>query len=199
MKIESLSFRRILNSHVQFTSEFVVELDDGRVGAAAAPQGETISVYEDSASPAGPEAVMARLEKDSVLHTPHTQETFDAYLEQNISALGRNNAFALSLALFDAQSRTESVFSLLGRPEASLRAPRLCLNILNGGRHAYTNPVLSDFSELMLVSRSNDPEKVVADHNEVQRRVREGLAGLDRVVVNGNPVHRFNTADNREC
>ena len=199
MKLRSLSFRRILNSHARFTAEYVVELDDGRVGAGAAPQGETISVYEDSVSPAGPEAVLARLKNDSLLDVPQTQETFDAYLERNIATLGRNNAFALSLALFNAQARTQSALRLLGRPEAPLRAPNLCLNILNGGRHAYTNPVLSDFSEFMLVSRTNDLDEVVRDHDEVQRKVREGLLKLERVVVNGNPVHRFRTADNREC
>ena len=199
MKITSLSFRRILNSHAEFTVEFVIELNDGRVGAGAAPQGETISVYEDKTSPAGPESVVVRLKKDAILDAPLTQESFDAYLEQNIHALGRNNAFALSLALFDARSRTEPPFRLLGRPEAPLRAPNLCLNVLNGGRHAYTNPVLSDFSEFMLVSRSNNMEKVVRDHAEIQRKVREGLLALERVVVNGNPVYRFSTLDNREC
>jgi enolase len=199
MNIKSVSFRRILNSHAEFTTEFVVELDDGRLGAGAAPQGETISVYEDRASPAGPESVVARLKTDSMIDSPLTQESFDAYLERNIPTLGRNNAFALSLALFNAQAATEPAFRLLERPEAPLQAPRLCLNVLNGGRHAYTNPVLSDFSELMLVSRSNDVAKVVRDHAEVQRKVREGLQTLERIVVNGNPVHRFGTPDNREC
>ena len=199
MKIKSLSFRRILNSHAEFTAEFAVELDDGRVGAGAAPQGETISVYEDKGTPAGPETVIARLKTDSVLDTPQTQETFDAYLERNIPRFGRNNAFALSLALFNARAQSESVFELFGRPETRPQPPNLCLNILNGGRHAYTNPVLSDFSEFMLVSRTNDMERVIRDHAEIQRKVREGLLKLERVVVNGNPVHGFSTPDNREC
>jgi len=199
LKIDSLSFRRILNSHAEFTTEFVVQLDDGRVGAGAAPQGETISVYEDREDPAGPESVVARLKMDAVLDAQLAQETFDAYLAQNVAVLGRNNAFALSLALFNAQARTESVFRLLGRPEPSLRPPNLCLNILNGGRHAYTNPVLSDFSEFMLVSRGNNLNKIVRDHSEIQKAVRDGLNKLERVVVNGNPVHKFRTTDNREC
>jgi enolase len=199
LKINSLSFYHVLDSHAELTTEFVVELDDGRVGAAAAPRGETISVYEDRGSPSGPEPVLARLKKDAVLDAQLSQETFDAYLAQNVAALGRNNAFALSLALFNAQARTEPVFRLLGRPEPSLRPPNLCLNILNGGMHAYTNPVLSDFSEFMLVSRGNDIEKIVHDHKEIQKTVREGLNKLERVVVNGNPVHKFRTPDNREC
>jgi enolase len=176
-----------------------MELADGRVGAGAAPQGETISVYEDRGSPIDPESVIEWLKRDSVLDALLSQDSFDDYLERNISRIGRNNAFALSLALFNARAQTESAFDILGRRESRLQAPFLCLNVLNGGWHAYTNPVLSDFSEFMLVSRSNDIEKVITDHAQVQRKVREGLLKLERVVVNGNPVHQFAAPDNREC
>ena len=80
-----------------------------------------------------------------------------------------------------------------------LTPPFLCLNILNGGWHAYTNPVLSDFHEYILVAKSTDLEDVIGDHNDIQRTVKERLLGQTKTVVSGNPVNRFATADNREC
>ena len=46
--IKSLTCRRVLNSHVEFTNEFVVEFEDGAVGTGSSAQGETISIYEDN-------------------------------------------------------------------------------------------------------------------------------------------------------
>ncbi|MCK7480590.1 MAG: hypothetical protein M0C28_27700 [Candidatus Moduliflexus flocculans] len=40
---------------------------------------------------------------------------------------------------------------------------------------------------------------MIADHNEIQKAVREKLRGQTKTVVSGNPVNRFATADNREC
>jgi hypothetical protein len=77
--------------------------------------------------------------------------------------------------------------------------PRLCLNILNSRLHAYTNPVVSDFSEYLLVPNHDNVHKVMLDHAEIQRGVREGLARCKRVVVNQKPVHRFKSIDNKEC
>lgn len=199
MKLTSISHRRILNSHGDFTVEYVVAGDDGRLGVGAAPQGETLSIYEDERVAIDPETIIASMKRDRVFDTPHTQETFDAYLEQHMPRIGRNNAFALSLAFFNAQLQSESVFELFGRRESPLRPPALCLNILNGGWHAYTNPVLSDFHEYILVSRTNDVERMIRDHAEVQKTVRERLLNLERTVVKNNPVHRFKTSDNREC
>jgi enolase len=199
MKIASIAHRRVLNSHVEFTNEFVIGLDDGRVGTGAAPQGETLSIYENERCAIDAEAIVHSMKRDGVFDVPRTQETFDGYLESQIPMIGRNNAFALSLAFFNARRHGESLHELFGIPVSVLRAPALCLNILNGGRHAYTNPVLSDFHEYLLVSRTNDIERMIADHAEVQRMVRERLMGLERISVHGNPVHRFATRDNREC
>jgi enolase len=199
MRVKSISCRRILNSHGDFTGEYSVELDDGRIGAGAAPQGETLSIYEHERVAIDPGTIIESMRRDRVFDVPLTQETFDEYLEQHIPLIGRNNAFALSLAFFNARKEVESIFRLFERGESPLTAPALCLNILNGGWHAYTNPVLSDFSEYLLVSRSNDIERTIRDHGAIQRTVRERLINLERLVVKGNSVHRFRTLDNREC
>jgi enolase len=197
--IESISYRLILNSHVQFTTEFIVKLADGSTGLGAGPKGETISIYEDRKISISPESIISRIQADGVTGRETDQQGFDAYLQQLIPLIGRNNAYSLSLAFFNATSVTRSVFELFGKPQAKLEPTYLCLNILNGGWHAYTNPVLSDFSEFMLVARSNDIQDVIRDHNEVQRVVKEKLITQTKTVVSGNPVSCFATRDNREC
>jgi enolase len=197
--IKSLACRRVLNSHVEFTNEFIVELEDGSIGIGSSSQGETISIYEDKKVSISPATIIERIKSDGHLGRPRTQEDFDFYLHQNIALFGRNNAFGLSLAFFNAQGACQSAFDLFSLPRAKLSPPCLCLNILNGGWHAYTNPVLSDFSEFMLVAKSNNIEEVICLHNEIQRVVEERLLKQPKTVVSGNVVNRFATADNREC
>jgi len=196
--IRSVSFRKVLNSHVLFTNEFLVEFDDGSVGRAASPQGETVSIYEDRTIDIDPGAIVRTIATDGLTGRPLDQAAFDSYLEKHLAPFGRNNAFALSEAFFAATLRTRSAAELFGRPQVEWRLPRLCLNILNGGSHAYTNPVLSDFSEFMLVAKSLDLAEVVAEHNAIQEAVREKQLKQPKVVVSGHPVNSFATRDNRE-
>ncbi|UCE29311.1 MAG: hypothetical protein JSV85_00825 [Candidatus Bathyarchaeota archaeon] len=62
-KIESVDQRKILNSHAQFTTEFVFELDDGTIGVGSSPRGETTSIYEKDKQ-ARPQRVIERLHRD---------------------------------------------------------------------------------------------------------------------------------------
>lgn len=196
--IKSIACRKILNSHVEFTNEFIVELVDGSVGIGASPQGETISIYEDRKDSIKPHTIIATIKKDGLMGTSLDQASFDQYLKSHIPHFGRNNAYGLSEAFFDATLKTRSAFDLLGKSEMKLGFPRICLNVLNGGWHAYTNPVLSDFSEFMLVPKSNNLLEVIREHNEIQRVVRERQLSQSKTVVSGNPVNSFSTRDNRE-
>ena len=198
-EIKKISCRTILNSHVEFANEFIIELTDGSVGLGGSPQGETISIYEDRKIAIGPEMIIGRLGKAGVIGRDIDQEGFDAALEREIPLMGRNNAFGLSLAFFNAAQGSRPLQELFGRPKAKLTRPFLCLNILNGGWHAYTNPVLSDFHEYILVAKSADLEDVIRDHNDIQRTVKERLLTQTKTVVSGNSVNRFATTDNREC
>jgi enolase len=197
--VKSIACRKILNSHVEFTNEFIVELVDGAVGIGGSPQGETISIYEDKKITISPDTIIRKLEEVGCVGREIDQETFDDGLQRQIPLIGRNNAFSLSLAFFNATRKTLPLFELFGKPKTRLQPPFLCLNILNGGRHAYTNPVLSDFSEYILVAKSTNVEDVIGNHNEIQRVVKEKLLGQTTTVVSGNPVNRFATADNKEC
>ena len=196
--IQSIACRKVLNSHVKFTHEFILTLENGASGYGASSQGETISIYEDKKVSIDADSIIQTITRDGLIGAPLDQAAFDAYLQRHIAQFGRNNAFGLSEAFFNADNQSKTIFESFDRPPARLTPPHICLNILNGGWHAYTNPVLSDFSEFMLVAKSTDLQEVIAEHNEIQRVVNERLLRQTKTVVSGNPVNCFPTADNRE-
>ena len=118
---------------------------------------------------------------------PHSTLTFKGAFPP----LGETTPLPSSEAFFSATRSTRSAFELFNRPKKELEPPRLALNILNGGWHAYTNPVLSDFSEFMLVAKSRNIAEVVPEHNAIQRIVKEKQLGQPKIVVSGNPVNGF--------
>lgn len=197
--IKSISFRKVLNSHVKFTNEFIIELENDAIGYGASPQGETISVYEDKKVTIEPGTIIEKIRQDGNLGKPLDQVGFDEYLQRYISYFGRNNAFGLSLAFFNAVNHSTSPIELYSKQQKKMTPPYICLNILNGGWHAYTNPVLSDFSEFMLVAKSNNLEELITNHNEIQQKVKERQLVQSKTVVSGNPVNSFSIRDNREC
>lgn len=198
-KIKSIKCIRILNSHLGFTNEFVIELENGNIGTGASPQGETIGIYEDRMTRSDTQKIIEEIQQYRLLVNALTQSDFDDFLRLKTKQFGRNNCWALSLAFFNAIHFPLHKFWAERGVKAGAKFPRLCLNILNGGQHAYTNPVLSDFSEYLLVPKHDTVHKVIRDHAEIQREVKEGLARCERIVVNQNPVHRFKTTDNAEC
>ncbi len=197
-RIRSIRGRRILNSHVGLTNEFVIELESGGIGVGASPQGETISVYEDASTRSDVKAIIREIRRAPLLDSPVSQADFDEYLHGNMKMLGRNNCWALSLAFFNAvQHAPFGPWRSGGKGPAGF--PLLCLNVLNGGHHAYTNPVLSDFPEFLIVPRDNDVSKMIRDHADVQAEVRKRLASCERLAVNQNPVHRIGSGSNGDC
>lgn len=197
-KIKSIKCHEILNSHVNFTNEFIILFEDGSVGVASSPQGETVSIYEDRKITIDPQKIISTLQNDGLIGKVFDQNSFDAYLKQQIPVFGRNNVYGLSEAFFYATNKTQSFFELFAKQKTKLESPHICFNILNGGWHAYTNPVLSDFSEFMLVSKSNNLNEVIEEHNEIQRVVKEKQLSQSKTLVSGNPVNCFATRDNRE-
>lgn len=196
--IKSIKHRKILNSHVEFTTEFIIELSDGSIGIGSSPRGETISIYEDKKITITPDSVIEILKQDGLLGKDINQEILDEYLLDRIPAIGRNNAFSLSLAFFNASTGGKLQYESLNKSKIPLSPPRLCLNILNGGTYAYTNPVLSDFSEYMLVAKTNNIEQVIGQHSEIQKAIKKELNQLSRINIAGNLVHRFEVNDNRK-
>jgi enolase len=198
LQIKSLHSRRILNSHGQFTNEFIIFLDNGSVGRGASPKGETISIYEHKHYDISPKAIIELFEKDGMFNNALSQEDLDIYLEEKISLWGRNNCYALSLAFFDAcEQHTHTNTIETGSMENKF-IPKLCINILNGGNHAYTNPVQSEFSEFLLVAKTNDIISVLDEHLLIQNTVKDLLSEKEKVYVNKNLVHKSDHSDNRD-
>lgn len=194
--IKRIHWRKILNSHAEFTNEFIVELEDGSIGVGSAPRGETISIYEDKVCASDGEAITRKIISDGCFHKPLSQENWDAYLQQNVNHFGYGNCFAISLAFYNAVENVQSDARMTERMGQKRFFPRLCLNILNGGRYAYTNPVLSDFPEYLLVPKNNNLFEMIDDHGQIQRRIREKLVGCDKVIVNNNPVSKLQGSNN---
>lgn len=182
--IRSIGYRTILDSHVGLTVEYIIELQSGACGVGSTSRGETIGIYEDRGLPVDPRRVVDALEEGGRLVTISDQVAFDSYLGESVGDFGKNTCFALSVAYFDALVQSGLVASPTG-----CKLPRLCLNVLNGGFHAYTNPVLSDFHEFIIVPRQDDLMTSIEEHGRVQQLVKERLLSCEKAVVNGNPVN----------
>lgn len=194
--IKSMHFRKILNSHVQFTNEYIIELDNGTFGFGAAPKGETVSLHRKTKVSLDPIDIIEKFRQDGMLNVPLSQQDLDAYLESRMGIFGIGSCYALSLAFLDAHKGSarwvEATDSL---PNSHF--PKICLNVLNGGWHAYTNPVLSDFPEFLLMARSSDIKETIDQHNEIQSRIHDALSKCDKVTINGNAVNRQKENENR--
>ena len=198
MLIKSVHNRRILNSHGEFTNEFIIFLNNGSVGRGASPKGETISIYEDKHIDISPNKIIDTLQKDGMLYKPINQEDLDSYLEEKIGFFGRNNSYALSLAFYDANEHFMQTDTIENGKIQNNHIPKLCINILNGGNHAYTNPVQSEFSEFLLVAKTNNLISFLNDHELIQSRVKDKLAKMDKIYINKNLVHKSEHGDNRD-
>jgi len=195
-KIKQIHYRKILNSHGEFTNEFTVELENSSIGVGSASRGETISIYEDKVFSSDAEAIIRKIISDGCFRKPLSLQKWDAFLQQNVNHFGYGNCFALSLAFYNAVANVRSDARIAERTGRKPFFPKLCLNMLNGGRYAYTNPILSDFPEYLLVSRNNNLFEMIEDHGQIQRGMRERLMGCDKVIVNSNPVNKLKGSNN---
>lgn len=196
--VRDISSRKVLNSHLGLTNEFVVELDGGDVGVGASSQGETISIFEDRGTRTDAGRIIEEMRADRLFDRSMTQSDLDRFLEERMKRFGRNNCWAISLAFFNAVHSPSSKLWRAKNSEDTVIFPRLCLNVVNGGNHAYTNPALSDFPEYLYVPRFDDVRRVLQDHEAMQADIMENLAKCQRKVINGNPVSCFDSLDNRE-
>ncbi|TFH21351.1 MAG: hypothetical protein E4H10_15520 [Bacteroidia bacterium] len=196
--IKSVHYRSILNSHGEFTTEFIIFLNNGSIGRGASPKGESISIYEDKHIDISPKKIIDVLKKDGVLDKPMNQEDLDSYLEEKMGIFGRNNSYAISIAFYDAHEQIRQFDTIEDGSTKNDFIPKQCINILNGGNHAYTNPVQSDFHEYLLVAKTHDLESVINDHELIQRRVKEKLAKKDKIYINKNLVSKAEHGDNRD-
>lgn len=177
--------RAILDSHLAWTPEFEIHLADGRVGRGSAPRGETPSAFETEGTT--PMAAMAAQAADALLGRTFDQRALDAVLDTWVPTWGPQATLALSIAHY---------LAIGGEIAPADEPPRLLLNVLNGGLHAYTNPIESDFHEVMLYAVDRDLTATADAYRVVLDRTRERLRSHPTIDVGGNPVHRLGTPAN---
>lgn len=178
--ISELDGRLVLDSHLAWTPEFELRLDGSRGGRGSAPRGETLSIFERVGSRSLDDMVDEA--RATLVGNPFDQESFDAALEPLVPSWGAQATLALSIA-----------FYLASRPQhaaARRRFPRLLLNVLNGGMHAYTNPVMSELHEIMIYALSEDLRQTADAYRVVLDAIKVELAHHPRVAVGTNEVHR---------
>jgi enolase 1/2/3 len=205
MKIQHISARTVMNSLARPVLEVVVTLEDGTSAFGSAPEGETTGRFEDrTAAPESLASIVAAVDRDPSVRAAAGQSAVDAALSERPDPLPNAVSLGISLAYLHAMAKAGGVedFIILEQMAGSDRdddaeVPRLLLNVLNGGAHARTNPVLSDFPEFLLVPCSSDVDRYVEMFHAIDRVVRERLAGLDREIVDGAIVHVAPSRSNR--
>ena len=178
--ITGIEHRPILDSHLGWTTEYVIRLDDGSVGHGSAPMGETRSTFESdgSVTPASIASDLAGLAAGRAW----TQEALDAELGERVPTWGAASAYALSTAFADASGSW-------GISHEEPYLPRLLVNVFNGSLHAYTNPVRSNFHEILLVPPHGTPIGAQIDAaRSLLHAAQVRLRGLAVAEVNGNRV-----------
>jgi enolase len=193
--LESVSSGLTINSKGCATDEYGLRFEDGAAGRGSAPLGETRSCYEAEAGGIDNRSVVHVLTADGILGREFSQAEFDQYLAGKGARIGPSAVYALSCAFFEAALESSGRRNHPG----GIRPPRFCLNILNGGRHAYTNPVLSDFHEYLLLPKHADIALLLDDHRSIQDRVRSQLSATETTRVSGNTVHVLGGQGNRDC
>lgn len=202
--IKKIHCRPVLNSLAKWTHEFTIELSDHSKGRGISPEGETLSCYEQPTLSFN--RVVQVLNNQNFLRqiqNLHSQTEFDRVLRQWHTDLGHNNTYALSLSYFCATCNSLNLkahellkhsFREITIPRAS---PTLLGNILNGGWNAYTNPVLSDFSEYLLIPKFKDLPKQIDYFVEINRYLKDQLNQFPRVRIGKNWVYAQKNKDNR--
>ncbi|ARZ72606.1 2-phospho-D-glycerate hydro-lyase [Streptomyces albireticuli] len=189
--------RMVLNTHLEWTPEFTIRLADGRTGRGAAPGAETPSVFEARRPDRVPDRDTFAEVRKALAGYSFTQGSLDRLLTERGESWGASVVYGVSVAFFEA-SRAEDDMELPdgAAPVGEVRCPRLLLNVLNGGMHAYTNPVACDFHEVLLVPRSDDYEAVIDAYLRVLHRVRTALVDFPQRSVGGNRVHDLGPGSN---
>jgi enolase len=202
-KIKNISYRQTLNSHCQWTHEFVLELSNGARGVGTSPQGETLSIYENG-SESGEELVELFRKHicAEIKGRAFNQIELDHILNEAKPSYGQDNTFALSLSFFNAVCNFNRTYPyhllrhLYHLPSAGGDLPQPLLNVLNGGRCAYTNPILSDFPEYLLVPHFQDLKELLYAFGKIKTLIAEKLNRLPRMKAGSNWVFHQKTKSN---
>src|SRR3989344_3158764 len=171
-KILSIKAKPILDSRGDWTVEVGLKLSDGKSVTASVPQGKSVGSYEATTFPAAvavkniEKFVSPRLKK----FDPAKQKEIDEFLIKldgtaTKKRLGANAILAVSIACVKAGAYEadkllwKHIRNLSGlNAGKEWQAPRLFVNVINGGLHAGNN---LDFQEYLVVPKAKSVKEAV--------------------------------------
>ena len=187
-KITGVRANLILNSNCDWVREVVVEINSKYQGVGSSPVGETKSIYESQKEGKVLKDINKYLKEKLCGHI-FSQESFDKLIFTDRGKLTSGLVYSLSSAFFYARVKARRISPVrLLTNGGKVGQPKILLNVLNGGLHAYTNAVYSDFSEYLLVPVKNDIEQLIADYHKLYSLIKEKLRLCPKRVVGGNVV-----------
>ena len=184
--VRDASLRLIYDSRGRPTVEARVVTEQGAIGTAGAPSGESTGATEVQAFPAGgvPEAIQ-RFDQDLrprlLALDVDRQSEVDAVLHDvdgsaNFSRLGGNTATAVSIACAIARAgeRRIPLWSSLIRPGLDGTSyPAIVGNCLNGGRHAIGGPEIQEYHAIAEAHKPADSIRAALEvHHAVGKRLK---------------------------
>jgi enolase 1/2/3 len=184
-RISQASLRLIYDSRGRPTVEARITTEQGALGTAGAPSGESTGATEVQAFPTGgvPEALQ-RFESDLrprlLRLTTDDQTTVDRVLHDvdgttNFARIGGNPATAISVACAIASATEKGVplWKTLLRPGLDGRSyPAVVGNCLNGGRHAIGGPEIQEYHA---IAESPRPAEAIRAALEVHHLLGQRL------------------------
>ena len=187
-RITGIKANLILNSNCDWVREVVVEINSKYQGVGSSPVGETKSIYESQKEGKVLKDINKYLKEKLCGHI-FSQESFDKLIFADRGKLTSGLVYSLSSAFFYARVKAHRIFPVkLLTNGGKTGQPKILLNVLNGGLHAYTNAVYSDFSEYLLVPVKNDIEQLIVDYHKLYSLIKEKLRLCSKRVVGGNVV-----------
>jgi len=185
-RISHASLRLIYDSRGRPTVEARIMTEQGALGTAGAPSGESTGATEVNAFPPGgvPEALQ-RFDSDlrpRLLALPvDDQAAVDGLLHEvdgtaNFSRIGGNTATAVSVAcaIALAGERRAPLWQTLLRPGLDGKSyPAIVGNCLNGGRHAIGGPEIQEYHAIAEAPKPPDAIRAALEvHHVVGKRLR---------------------------
>ena len=179
MKIKSLGARPILDSRGQWTIEASIEFADGVKAVASVPQGKSTGSSEAVALPAKQavhtiEKIIAPKLRGKQIPT---QQALDAWLVEldgtpNKKRLGANATLGTSIAFLRASAVAKNMPLWKHIGGKSARAPRLFINVINGGLHAGND---LHFQEYLIIPKTHSIRESVDVGTTIYQALREAL------------------------
>ncbi|MGA7860532.1 MAG: enolase C-terminal domain-like protein [Thermoplasmata archaeon] len=185
-RISHASLRLIYDSRGRPTVEARITTEQGALGTAGAPSGESTGATEVNAFPSGgvPEALQ-RFDSDLrprlLTLSVDDQAAVDGLLHEvdgtaNFSRIGGNTATAVSVAcaIALAGERRVPLWQTLLRPGLDGKSyPAIVGNCLNGGRHAIGGPEIQEYHAIAEAPKPPDAIRAALEvHHVVGKRLR---------------------------